>query len=224
MEIGKLIEENYPKRMEQILEKSWKIFKSQFVNGRIEINKEAPFQHHFAQIIKSVGDLYAINKEDLFRTDLETKCENVKEKSKYIDITCGFLDRYSDKYKTSCAIELKFKTKVQAAQDVGRVDAYVDIEALEKIVIEKKDYDLGKFYMITDYDAYTKPFKGKSAEDFKTHHKHTTEAEKEFIHSHNWKGLKGAKVFLKNSYTFNWEKIDKDEQEWYFLELTVKQI
>src|SRR5690606_691576 len=140
------IEFEYSKRLEEILDQSWKIFKSQFIYGRHKINKEAPFQHHFAQIIKSVGNLYSISEKDLFKVDLEVKCLNIKGKSKYIDITCEFVD------KINCAIELKFKTSQQGAQDHGRIDAYVDIEALE--LVTNSEYKIGKFYMITDSQTY----------------------------------------------------------------------
>ena len=119
-----IIEFEYPKRLNEILDQSWKIFKSQFIYGRHQINKEASFQHHFAQIIRNVGNLYSIGEKDLFKVDLETKCDNVKGKSKYIDISCEFID------KIKCAIELKFKTSKQAAQNHGRIDAYIDIDSL----------------------------------------------------------------------------------------------
>ncbi len=137
-------------RMNEIMFVSWRIFISQFINNRHIINKEAPFQHHFAQIIRTVEELYSINESDLFKVDLETKLENIKGKSKYIDLTCQF-----DKI-IKCGIELKFKLKKQGAQDWGRIDAYVDIESLEIAVLEQQKFDLGKFYMITDDTAYIK--------------------------------------------------------------------
>lgn len=107
MKNPEIIEFEYSQRLNEVLQQSWKIFKSQFIFKRNKITKEAPFQHHFAQIIKNVGDLYSISEKDLFKVDLETKCENIKGKTKYIDITCEFVD------KINCAIELKFKTAQQ---------------------------------------------------------------------------------------------------------------
>ena|GEM_PF-1484199 len=46
------------------------------------------------------------------------------------------------------AIELKFKTEQQGAQDHGRIDAYVDIEAVE--LVTKSQFTFVRFYMITD--------------------------------------------------------------------------
>ena len=86
----KIIPIDYKSRMNEIMSVSWRIFISQFLNNRHIINKEAPFQHHFAQIIRTVGELYSINESDLFKVDLETKIENIKGKSKYVDLTCQF--------------------------------------------------------------------------------------------------------------------------------------
>ena len=203
-----IIEFDYSERLNEILDQSWKIFKSQFIFGRHQINKEAPFQHHFAQIIRNVGNLYSIAEKDLFKVDLETKCDNVNGKSKYIDITCEFVD------KINCAIELKFKTAQQGAQDHGRIDAYVDIKALETVT--KDNFNLGKFYMITDSTPYiNKSVKGVGTV-FATHDGHITEDGREFWY--NSKGREHVRFELRNSYEFNWEKIEN----WYFLDLIIR--
>ncbi len=202
-----IVEFEYTKRLNEVLNQSWKIFKSQFIHGRHQINKEAPFQHHFAQIIKSVGDLYSIAEKDLFKVDLETKCNNVKGKSKYIDISCEFVGQIK------CAIELKFKTAKQQAYDHGRIDAYIDIEALE--IVTKGQFDLGKFYMITDSTPYINQSIRGVGTVFATHNGFVTEKGKEFWF--NSKGREDARVSLRNSYQFDWEKIN----DWYFLDLTI---
>ncbi|WP_299716642.1 hypothetical protein [uncultured Tenacibaculum sp.] len=207
MKETEIIEFEYPKRLNEILDQSWKIFKSQFIHGRHEINKEAPFQHHFAQIIRNVGNLYSIAEKDLFKVDLETKCDNVKGKSKYIDISCEFVDQIK------CAIELKFKTARQGAQDHGRIDAYIDIEALE--IVTKGQFDLGKFYMITDSTPYINQSVKGVGTVFATHNGFVTEKGKEFWFDS--KGREDVRVNLRDSYQFKWEKIN----DWYFLDLTV---
>ena len=205
-----IIEFEYFKRLNEVLDQSWKIFKSQFIHGRHEINKEAPFQHHFAQIIRNVGNLYSIAEKDLFKVDLETKCDNVKGKSKYIDISCEFVDNIN------CAIELKFKTAKQGAQDHGRIDAYIDIEALEIVTTDK--FNIGKFYMITDSTAYVNQSKKGVGTIFATHNGFRTKSKNEFWY--NSKGRENVRVFLNNSYQFEWEMINN----WYFLEITVKNV
>ncbi len=58
-------------------------------------------------------------------------------------MTCAFPNA-----KVSGAIELKFKTEQQGAQDHGRIDAYVDIEAVE--LVTESQFTFVRFYMITD--------------------------------------------------------------------------
>ncbi len=207
MKEAEIIELDYRTRLDQILSESWKIFKSQFINGRHEINKEAPFQHHFAQIIRTVGNLYSICEKDLFKVDLETKVSNVKGKSKYLDITCQFVDQIN------CAIELKFKTSRQGAQDHGRIDAYVDIEALE--IVTDEQFDVGKFYMITNSNPYINQSKKGVGTVFGIHNGNVTEKNSEFWYDS--KGREHIRVNLRDTYHFEWEEI----RNWNFLELTI---
>lgn len=201
---------DYELRIGTVMTLAWKVFKSQFIYKRYFISTEAPFQHHFADIIRQIGNLHCLTRDDIFLVDLETQCRNIKGKTKYLDISCEFVN------KINCAIELKFKKASQGAQDHGRIDIYVDIEALELVCANR--FHLGKFYAITDSTPYINQSKVGVGTVFPTHHGHITEANRTF-----WFDSKGREhviVNLKNSYAFNWEKIDK----WYFLELTIQRI
>ena len=109
-----LIKTDYPSRMGKILDEAWEVFKWQFANKAFvkEIENEAPFQLHFASIIRSIGNMYVLHGET-FYVDLETKWEGKMnksgEKKKYIDITCGFYKLGKAIPQYACAIELKFK-------------------------------------------------------------------------------------------------------------------
>ncbi len=201
---------DYRQRLDTVMSTAWTVFKAQFIHNRHFISTEAPFQHHFADIIRQVGNLYCLTREDVFLVDLETQCKDIKGKTKYLDISCEFVN------KINCAIELKFKKATQGAQDHGRIDIYVDIEALELVCIDK--FQVGKFYAITDSPPYINKSKVGVGTVFPTHHGHTTEPNATF-----WvdsKGREHVTVNLKNSYTFNWEKIGK----WYFVELSVEHV
>ncbi len=115
----------YTARLAEVLGISWRIFKTRFLEGRHKIGTEAPFQHHFAYVISSIGQAPCSTRDDLFFVDLETRIDKLKGKTKFLDITCGYANR-----NARCAIELKFKTARQGAQDYGRIDAFVDIQAL----------------------------------------------------------------------------------------------
>lgn len=219
-----LVAIEYEKRLSQVLSESWKIFKSQFVNNRNTITNEAQFQHHFAQIIRSLGDLYSLKRNDLFKIDLEVLYEEESVKrSKYIDITCGFFKNSFDEKTQNCAIELKFKTQSQGAIPLGRIQAYKDLETLEKVTKEK--YDMGKFYMITDSKLYPNPADTDTKDEFTMRNGHKTV--KEELKVPEWKNIRRItkeNIILNNSYNFEWEKINKDGKDWYFLELTVNKV
>jgi len=206
-----LLPKDYVQRIEEILDLSWRILKTRFIDGRHQISKEAPFQHYFAHIISVIGEQFCTKRDDIFVVDLETKLDDVKGKNKYLDITCSFL-----KQNVSCAIELKFKTAQQGAQDHGRIDAFVDIEAVE-IACDRYGYDIGRFYMITDSTAYINRSEKGVGTVFTIHHGARTEANANFQYPKS-RGRENVIVNLKNPYHFKWEQVDK----WFFLELKIK--
>jgi hypothetical protein len=203
-----VIPTDHIERLRRIIDESWRIFQSHFINGRHPILKEAPFQHHFANIISTVGSLYCVTRDDQFFVDLEAKCQ-IGVKNKFLDITCSFQNR-----NVKCAIELKFKTAQQGAQDHGRIDAYVDIAALEGAC--KNGYQFGRFYMITDSSVYINQSVKGVGTRFRMHHGHqllpgqTLKGES--------KGREDVEVNLDGAYQFNWTKFDK----WHFLELRIR--
>ncbi|QDV15626.1 hypothetical protein Pan153_02420 [Gimesia panareensis] len=199
--------QNYTARISDILDISWKILKSRFIDGRHEITKEAPFQHYFAHIISTIGESYCTKRNDIFLVDLETKIDDIKGKSKYLDITCSFPNENS-----SCAIELKFKTSRQGAQDHGRIDAFVDIEALELVC--NQSFDIGRFYMITDSTPYIKKSKKGVGTVFTTHDGSLLKPGSYHFPS---KGRENITITLQNEYTIEWEKIN----EWFFLQINI---
>ena len=81
--------------------------------------------------------------------------------------------------------------------------------------------------MITDHQVYVNESKTGVGTVFTTHDGASTQANHEF-HFPDSKSIEDVKVNLKNSYLFEWEKIDKKpinksdkKEEWYFLEIKV---
>ncbi len=222
MEPQKKLSSDYSERIDEILDTSWLILKTGFIEGRYDITTEAPFQHHFAHIISTIGSAYCTKRSDIFKVDLEKKIDYIKDKTKYLDITCGF-SRGGKESQAEAAIELKFKTRKQGAQDHGRIDAFVDIEALE---IARKDHSFtrGRFYMITDSKTYLYESKKGVGTVFTTYDGARTQANFLF-HCPKSKGRAKVKVKLKASYSFEWEEIEKiktdKKEKWYFLEIKI---
>lgn len=209
MEPVPLIPVDHRLRLQQVVDQSWRLFQSHFLFGRHPILKEAPFQHHFANILATVGALHCVSRDDTFIVDLETKVPDVKGKSKYIDITCSFPNA-----KISCAIELKFKTAQQGAQDHGRIDAYTDIEALE--IVSPTHFTFGRFYMITDSKTYLHTSTRGVGKVFCMHDGFLTKPDVPIACPQS-KGRDDVVVTLRNPYLLKWEV----EKEWYFLAVHV---
>jgi hypothetical protein len=199
----------HKERLMKVVDLSWCLLKAQFIKKRYEILKEAAFQHHFAVILSQVGNLFCFESEDFFRINLESRTDFSTGKTKNIDITCEFVG------KAKCAIELKFKTKKQAAQDIGRINMYKDIEALENTLAH--GFDMGYFYMLTDSSNYYNESKSKVGKKLCVHNGY--ESNEDFSVSNlTVKGRGNVDVKLNNSYKFNWEK----SYGWYFLAINVK--
>ena len=194
-------------RLNELLDVSWRIYKSQFIDTRHPTYTEAPFQHHLANIISSVGQLYCCSRHDIFHVDLETKVDGIQGKSKFVDITCEFVGT-----KASCAIELKFKTEKQAAQNNGRIDAYTDIEALEQLCVNR--FSMGRFYMITDSAIYTKESTRGVGTVFATHHGAIISPGKDYSYPQSV-GRKEVVTSYFKRHVFDWEY----SSGWSFLEM-----
>jgi len=217
-----ILPSDYSDRIDDILDASWRIFKTQFVEGLYEVTKEAPFQHHFANIISVIGSTYCTKQSDIFFVNLEKKVEYLDGKKKYLDITCEFQSQ-ENKTNAKAAIELKFKTKKQGAQDHGRIDAFVDIEALENAK-DFHSFSKARFYMITDSETYLKKSKKGVGTKFTTYDGAKTKFDSDF-HCPSSKGRENTIVHLNASYCFEWEKIgminNNIKDYWYFLELRI---
>jgi hypothetical protein len=149
-------------------------------------------------------------KHGFFSSVLEERVPDIKDKNKYIDIVCGYQNT-----NTYCAIELKFKKKSQGAQDYGRIDSFVDIEAVE-LAIEKKKYAMGFFFIITDCTAYVNPSRVGVGTVFAMHD--GSRIGPGVFQCDFSKGREDVIVTLRNSYSFSWEQAGG----WYFLSVPVK--
>jgi hypothetical protein len=208
MKTPQQLDVSHKPRLKHVVDQSWLILKSRFLQKRHDIPLEAPFQHYFAHILSAYGDLCCTGRDDLFLVDLECKMAGNAQSREYLDIGCSFAGR------AKCAIELKFKTAKQGAQDHGRIDAYQDIEALERAC--RSGYDFGRFYMITDSSVYVTAPRGIVGRVFDTHDGHQTVAGDTF-HCPQCAGRSSVCLTLTNSYAFQWETIG----QFHFLEVHV---
>lgn len=192
---------NTTEKLDLIVTEAWTIFNHQFLNGRIQVEKEAPFQHHLANIIRDLGNLYCFSRSETFIVDLETKELNIRKKNKFIDITFGFYD--GPKLLAKAAMELKFKKKIQGAEDFARIDSYQDIESLEYCL--ERGYSNAYFCMIADDLIYSKASKIATTGDIFSMREGYVTPINIPISNANCKGRKDVIVTFKKAHTFEWQ-------------------
>lgn len=220
-----LISEKIDERLEIIILESWKIFINQFLHKKYEINLEAPFQLHFSAILKSVGELYCINRNDIFLIDLEVN-KPINEKNNYIDILISFIDKKTNN-EYFVPIELKFTTKRQSAADVRSMDIYKDIYNLETV---KKKYSKENilfcyFFLITDYELYIKEGTGlRSLFTLADNSKIIPNKEYKYIDNKTGSDYynKNGGFIFSEEYIFCWEIGQNIEKQiYYFLKVKI---
>ncbi|MNI25544.1 hypothetical protein D3C73_791980 [compost metagenome] len=218
----KITKENLIERVDFILKESWQLFKAHCIYGRASLHKEASFQHHFANIIQHVGNLYCVTKREAFYVDLEysiAKQVGFNRKAD-IDIICE-LTNFELNETVKVAIELKHTIKPGDATDIGRIGSYQDIHRLELLKeIKNERFDLCKFYMLANRKAYTDISESlTSGEDFPTYHGYVIKPEKVYSTIHTKVG-DGIQLRFKDEYKFVWDFYEKPARL-YFLSVDI---
>jgi len=228
MESIRIIPQKIDERINEMIELSWTIFVNQFLSNKYAINLEAPFQLHFSTILKSVGELYCLNKDEIFHINLEVNMG--EQKKNYVDIVLEYyIGSLGRTYKVP--IELKYRTLSQSAEDIGVMEMYKDIYSLDKITSKDNEEDciipFSYFFCITNNSRYIKvPGYGLKTV-FKTYNEAAIEAFKEYKYLETKEGKKffdkyGALTFSK-SYKFLWHEGDKvkDGEKYWFLKMKI---
>ena len=224
MEQIKLIPLDIKLRLDQIIGTSWEIFTNQYINKKYEINLEAPFQLHFASIIKHVGEIYCLKKHDIISVNLEVNL-GVHERN-YVDIVISYFDGQTN-HEHSIPIELKFKTKQQSAEDLGSLEIYKDLYRLENLINNSKNdaMPFGYFFCITNNEYYINPSKRGLKTVFATNHGYQIEKEFEYKYLDTKAGSefykKNGGYTFQGQYKFNWEKFNASNDNFYFLKMKV---
>lgn len=228
MESIRIIPQKIDERINEMMELSWTIFVNQFISNKYAINLEAPFQLHFSTILKSVGGMYCLNKDESFNINLEVNMG--EQKKNYIDIVVEYyIGSLGKTYKVP--IELKYRTLSQSAEDIGEMKIYKDIYSLDKITSKDNKEDciipFSYFFCITNNPRYIKvPGYGLKTV-FKTYNETVIEDFIEYKYLETKEGKKffdkyGALIFIK-LYKFLWHEGNKvkDGEKYWFLKMRI---
>lgn len=159
-------------RLARAIDFSWSICVQRIASERIRINKESSLQLHLGAIIKELGELACVERDEKFTIELETKYERQS-----IDILCSLDDVHA-------AIELKcFRKASNRATDTDMYDVLNDLVRLESY----RHVTLRRFICLTDNEYYPKGTHSGHANSVSIRH------EKEYRGSEpincSWRGL-----------------------------------
>ena len=210
----------YRDRLNEIVEFAYARLREKIIGGRICVENEASLQLQFSSILKTTGELYERNKNEVFTIELEKPVQLFDEvfgksgtnKAK-IDIWLSF-EELETKIKHSCAIELKFFKHANHREPNNRYDVFSDIKNLEAY---RDIADLGFLIVATDHHHYVNQdsYSPQTSDfDFRQGRIYSAGT----VLTYGTKKPYGKPIILKNSYSFNW---DESAKGIHFLKLPV---
>jgi hypothetical protein len=213
-----LIEEDeFFKRLEFSISVAWKLFQHKVSSGKININKEASMQLHYARILEDVIALMIYEDEEKVKIQLEQTVVLKNGKTHEVDI---FVMAEKNNVIYNTAIEMKcFKEYASSGNrrdDVGLFMklVYEDIEKLENYMVDNICQKAVFFAVTDDPDRLICPKNKRSNSkywdyDISNNYHLTPQTIKTPI------GQEDRIVTIKGEYKFNWIKDGK----YFFLQL-----
>lgn len=198
----------YRDRLIEIVEFAYTRLREKINGGRICVENEASLQLQLSALLKSTGELYERNKNEVFSIELEKpvllsgglfeKSGSCKAK---IDVWIAFED-LETKAKHSCAIELKFFRHANHREPNNRYDVFSDIQNLEAY----GDFaDLGFLIVATDHHHYVNQDNySQDTADFDFRHGSRYDAGT--VLTYKTAKPHGEPIALGNSYSFAWDE------------------
>jgi hypothetical protein len=207
-------------RLIEIVEFAYTRLREKINGGRICVGNEASLQLQLSALLKSTGELYERNKNEVFSIELEKPVllsgglfEKSGTSKAKIDVWISFED-LETKAKHSCAIELKFFKYANHREPNNRYDVFSDIQNLEAY----GDFaDLGFLIVATDHQHYINQDNySQDTADFDFRHGSSYDAGT--VLTYKTAKPHGEPIALTNSYSFAWDECNGGI---HFLKLSV---
>jgi hypothetical protein len=211
----------YDDRLTRVFDLAYECLRRKINGGRIRVENEASLQLQFAAILKSVGELLEVERDEFFSIELEkpitlpqgafTKSGSSKAK---IDILFSFTN-VATKTVRSCAVEMKFFKRLNHREPNNRYDVFADIHNLENYG------DIAELcFMVvgTDHDHYVSQAEYSEATgqfDFREGRNYLSGT----TTTYRTVSPYGAPITLRGSYAFSW---DQTAGGLHFLRVLVK--
>lgn len=198
--------EDEQQRLDEIIRIGYHILCNKIACKSIVVDNEAALQLQYSVILKTLGQLYEFAPDDRFSIELEKKIKLDINTSK-----CPKGNARCDIWLTlgeaTAAVELKFfkKSQIGETSTMNRFNFLCDIENLEHYR-EKYESLQGYAVLFTNNSNYCDP----NTTSYINIGEGVTLQDKD-IESN------GKHVYLKNDYTFHWDRKQNQEEEYNFL-------
>lgn len=144
-------------RLSRVFDLAYECLRRKINGKRIRVDNEASLQLQFAAIIKEVGELLTVERDEYFTIELEknvsmhsgTFLKSKSDRAK-IDIFFSYINGLTDETQ-SCAIEIKFFKRKNHREPNNRYEVYVDLHNLENY---GSSADLCYLVVATDHNHY----------------------------------------------------------------------
>lgn len=171
------------------------------------MDNEASLQLQFASILKAVGELFEVERDEFFSIELEKAVslvdgsfEKSGSKKAKIDVLFSFTN-VSTKETHSCAVEMKFFKKKNQREPNNRYDVFADIHNLESY---GRFVDYCFLLVATDHDHYvTQALYSQDTADFDFRDGKTYAART--VATYRTTVPYGEPITLNHSYSFAWD-------------------
>jgi len=197
----------YKQRLKEIVELAFESLYKKINGGLVVVENEASLQLQLSSIIKTLGELFVYQRDELFSIELEKPVllsngcfEKSKSSKAKIDIFIT-IENLTSREKHNCAIELKFFKKANHREPNNRYDVFKDISNLENYG-EFADY--GVLLVATDHEHYIsqETYSRDTCDfDFRQGSKYKTGKVLEYRTSKPY----GDPIKLNNDYEFKWK-------------------
>lgn len=195
-------------RLIRVFDLAYECLRRKINGGRIRVENEASLQLQFAAILKSVGELLEVERDEFFSIELEKPIalalgsfgKSGSSKAK-IDILFSYTNA-STKTVRSCAVEMKFFKKQNHREPNNRYDVFADLHNLERYghIAEMCFMVVG-----TDHDHYVTQAKYSDATgqfDFREGREYLSGT----MASYGTAVPYGVPITLHGSYAFKWDQ------------------
>lgn len=194
-------------RLNRAFELSYECLRLKINGQRIRVESEASLQLQFASILKTVGELLEVDRDEYFSIELEKPVVHADSvfgksgsKKAKIDVYCSYTNLRT-RESTGCAIEMKFFKQKNHREPNNRYDVFADLHNLENYGLFA---DCCFMVVATDHDHYVSQaaYSPDTADfDFREGTKHQAGT----VCTYRTLEPYGPPIALARSYDFKWD-------------------